>query len=72
MERKPVESSSIKSIGHDAEKKEMTAEFSNGSVYRYYDISEEEYKSIMEADSVGSKFKQVVKGKKYNPDAFSN
>ena len=42
----------------------MYARFSTGTIYAY-SVSKEEYDSIFESDSVGSKLKEVVKGKAY-------
>lgn len=55
MERKPVTSSLIKSVGFDAG--EMHIEFNNGAVYSYTGPKvEEHYNSLMSADSIGKHF----------------
>ena len=40
--------------------------FKTGKEYLYLDVSKEEYESIIKSDSVGSKFKEVVKGKSFS------
>jgi hypothetical protein len=55
MERKPVTSSLIKSIGY--ENGEMHIEFSNGRVYSYTGPQvESHYNQLMSAQSIGKHF----------------
>ena len=55
MERQPVQSSLIKSVGF--ENGEMHIEFSNGKVYSYTGPKvEDHYKALMAADSIGKHF----------------
>lgn len=63
MERKPVSSSQIKSIGYDAEARQLEVEFLNGAVYTYDNVPATVYASITEAESVGKQFTNLVKGK---------
>lgn len=69
MKRKEVESSIIESIGYNEEKKIMQVMFIRGDIaYNYYNISIDEYNSIMNSQSIGSRLKEVVVGKRYNKD----
>ena len=55
MDRQPVTSSLIKSLGYAAG--EMHIEFSNGKVYSYTGPKvEEHYKALMAAPSIGKHF----------------
>ena len=55
MERQPVQSSLIKSVG--LENGEMHIEFSNGKVYSYTGPKvEDHYNALMKADSIGKHF----------------
>jgi KTSC domain len=55
MERKPVSSSSIKSIGF--ENGEMHIEFNNGRVYSYTGPKvQEHYEQLLKAPSIGKHF----------------
>lgn len=63
MDRTPVKSSQVVSIGHDGEALEI--EFKGGSVYRY-PAPEEIYRKLLAADadpeqSVGKAFNALVK-----------
>jgi hypothetical protein len=61
MERQPVISSNIKSIGFDKETTTLEIEFKNGTVYRYEPISEDTYLELIQAESVGKYFNQHIK-----------
>ncbi len=51
MNREPINSSNIKSIGYEDGTLEI--EFSQGLVYQYYGVPEELYESIFKAESIG-------------------
>lgn len=53
MERTPVSSSNISSIGYDADSQTLEVEFTNGSVYQYLGVPVHEHEGIMNADSKG-------------------
>jgi len=59
MNRVPVSSSNIKSIGYDNGTLEI--EFNAGAVYQYSDVDVITFNNLMEADSVGSFFTQNIK-----------
>jgi len=56
MERMPVKSSQIKSIGYDREKKVLEVEFNSGSVYHYAGVEPEVHASLMASESIGKHF----------------
>lgn len=60
---KPVESSSIKAIGHDPDTCELRILFHNGRAYNYYGVPAHEYELLMVAKSVGSHHNRFIKGK---------
>lgn len=59
----PVESSNIKAIGYDRERKELTVEFHNGAKWAYEGVGLLLHRELMEADSVGSFFARFIKPK---------
>ncbi len=61
MQREPVQSSSVGSMGYDARKHLLEVEFRNGGVYRYLDVPEAEYQALKDADSVGRHLNQEIK-----------
>jgi hypothetical protein len=62
MQREPVESSSIKSVGHDAEQQILEVEFHSGHIYQYDGITEEQHADFMSAPSIGKHFNNHIMG----------
>lgn len=56
MERTPVSSSNIASVGYEPDTSTLQVEFNNGTIYDYYDVPEETYTALIGAGSVGSFF----------------
>lgn len=61
MDRQSVKSSDIRSIGYDIETQTLEIEFHNGGVYQYYDVPENIYHGLMNANSHGSYFHKNIK-----------
>jgi hypothetical protein len=61
MERQPVKSTNVKSVGYDAEEKVLEVEFKSGGIYQYAGVQPEMYAELLEADSVGRFISQVVR-----------
>lgn len=53
MIRSPVASTNIVSAGYDEPSETLEVEFSNGSVYQYYNIGTQLVESFMQASSKG-------------------
>lgn len=62
MNRTPVQSSNIASVGYDLETLTMEVEFLNGNVYQYFDVPEAVFHGIMTAESAGRFLNAQVKG----------
>jgi KTSC domain len=62
MERIPVDSSNISSIGFDEGSNTLEIEFHSGAVYQYFDVPLNVYQGIMEAGSKGQYLAQHIKG----------
>jgi hypothetical protein len=62
MERKPVTSSNIASIGYDENTSTLEIEFLNNSIYQYFDVPQRIYQGLMQADSQGQFLAQNIKG----------
>jgi hypothetical protein len=56
MDRTPVVSSNLKSVGYDVNTKTLEIEFQNGSVYQYYEVPLNIYENLMKAPSHGKFF----------------
>ncbi|MGH3992422.1 MAG: KTSC domain-containing protein [Pseudonocardiaceae bacterium] len=62
MDRTPVSSSTVASVGYDATTATLEVEFSNGSVYQYFDVPAHETEGLINAGSVGSYLATQIKG----------
>jgi len=54
MKRLPVDSSAVRSVGYDPKSLVLEIEYTNGSIYDYYDVPPEVYQEFCEADSMGA------------------
>jgi hypothetical protein len=63
IERKPVVSTNIASIGYDKDALVLEVEFRKGGIYRYNDVTFGEYNALMTAESQGRYFAQFIRGK---------
>ncbi len=60
MTRQPVQSSHIRSIGHDADSETLEVEFKNGAVHHYHGVSAEVHAALLKAESIGTHFHRTV------------
>ena len=61
MNRTPVSSSNLASVGYDAGTRTLEIEFLGGSIYQYSGVPEAVYRGLMTASSHGSYFDAHVK-----------
>lgn len=61
MKRQRVDSSSLGSVGYDAQKKILEVEFRHGGIYRYLGVPESEYEALMASDSLGRFVNERIK-----------
>jgi hypothetical protein len=61
MERVPVESSSLVSVGYDSGTLTLEIEFKSGTVYQYFDVPENIHAELMNHNSKGTYFSAVIK-----------
>jgi len=61
MNRTPVTSSNVASVGYDPNTMTLEVEFRNGSAYQYFDVPETVYQDLMSASSVGTYLNQNIK-----------
>lgn len=54
VQRRPVESSSLASIGYSPEHHTLEIEFRNGHVYRYFAVPKATYDELIAAESKGT------------------
>jgi hypothetical protein len=63
VQRVPVTSASIVSLGYDAATSTLEVEFAGGGVYRYFAVPRAVHESLLKAESVGRTFNVVVRGR---------
>ena len=61
MERIPISSSSIKSVGYDSDSRLLEVEFRSGAVYHYRDVPDWAVAGLMAARSKGRHFEQRIR-----------
>lgn len=62
MNRTPVTSRAVASIGYDPNTMTLEVEYSKGSVYQYFDVPETVYQDFVSAASMGAYLNQNIKG----------
>ncbi len=60
MERKRVNSGTIRSVGYDASSQTLEIEFSNGSIVQYQRVAAEIHRRFLAAPSPGSYFRDEI------------
>jgi hypothetical protein len=63
MRRVPVNSTTIAEIGYDEASRTLEIMFRNGRIYQYFDVPEQEYRTLMAASSHGQYLNQYIKGR---------
>jgi hypothetical protein len=53
MQRLPVSSRSVASVGWDPTSRTLEIEFTSGRVYRYFEVPEIVYHGLVRAESIG-------------------
>ena len=63
MQREPVASGTVRSIGYDYSDSVIEIEFRDGRVYQYYLVPPALIKGLLEADSFGHYLNEYIIGK---------
>lgn len=63
MDRTPVRSSNIRSVGYDPAARTLEVQFHSGGIYQYSGVPEAVYQGFMRAASKGSYFHDHIKGR---------
>lgn len=67
MDREPVASSNIVSVGYDEPSETLEVEFQGGGIYQYYNVGSAVFDGLMQAPSKGQYLNMYIK----NAFAFS-
>jgi len=73
MERTPVKSSNVDSVGYDEGTKMLEIQFKSGAIYQYAGVEPQTHADLMGAESVGKFVNQNIvragfKGQKMEPE----
>ncbi|MDB9528729.1 KTSC domain-containing protein [Oscillatoria sp. CS-180] len=63
MNRQPVSSSNVRSVGYDSASSTLEVAFHNGGVYQYFGVPSTVYAGLMAAASKGRYLHHYVKGR---------
>jgi hypothetical protein len=62
MNRQPVSSSNLRSVGYDESTNTLEIKFNSGGIYQYYNVPSTVYQELMNAPSHGRYFHAHIKG----------
>lgn len=60
---KPVKSSNIEAVGHDADKNELHVKFKGGGIHIYSGVTPDVHNNFVNADSIGKHFHANIRSK---------
>lgn len=63
MDRTPVRSNNIRSVGYNLASRTLEVEFHGGGLYQYSGVPETIFQGLMRAASKGSYFHDYIKGR---------
>lgn len=63
MERQPVNSSNLATVGYDPNAETLEVEFKNGLIYQYYNVPQVVFDELVSAPSPGTYFNINVKNR---------
>jgi hypothetical protein len=61
INRNPVQSSNVVSVGYDVDSQTLEIEFKDGAVYQYYNVPQTIHDELMNSSSVGKFIHQYIK-----------
>ena len=61
MDRTPVTSSNVASVGYDINAQLLEVEFNNGAIYRYEKVPPQVHSDLMHAESIGKALNATIK-----------
>jgi hypothetical protein len=63
MNRRPVDSAAISSVGYDREHATLEIEFIDGDVYQYFLVPASVYRQFLAAESLGNYFANHIRNR---------
>jgi hypothetical protein len=65
VDRAPIASSSIASVGYDEASRTLEIEFHNGRIYRFFDVPPQMAQALRAAPSIGAYFNKYLRNGGY-------
>lgn len=62
MKMTSVDSSNVEAVGYDEDSSTLQVAFKNGTMYQYFDVPENVFIALRDADSVGGYLASRIKG----------
>jgi len=63
LDRQPVQSTILRSVGYDTDKKNMEIEFHSGLIYQYSSVPSKVYTDLISAPAVGKFYTDKVRNR---------
>lgn len=63
MDRTPVSSSNLASVGYEPTSMVLEIEFVGGRIYQYFDVPDSEFQQLMQAASHGTYFNANIRNR---------
>ena len=57
----PVDSSAVEAIGYNGHERLLDIRYPSGEVYRYFDVSPQRHRALLEAESIGRYVNEHIK-----------
>ncbi len=61
MDREPVSSSNLVSVGYNPDSETLEVEFKSGLIYEYYNVPQFMHERLMQAPSIGTFFNAEIR-----------
>ena len=61
MNREPVKSTMLLSVGYDQASLTLEVEFTDGDIYQYFDVPAAEHAELLRSGSIGSYFSKSIR-----------
>jgi hypothetical protein len=61
MRRRPVNSSSLSSVGYDSRSQTLEIEFQSGAIYQYFAVPRGVFEMLLAQDSLGAFFNAQIR-----------
>ena len=72
MNRTPVSSSNLRSVGYDSATQVLEIEFKSGDIYQWFAVPNAVYDELMHSPSIGGYYSKHIRGNYKPEESLSN